>query len=87
MDYDKNVWYLADRSSLWERFKGKIPLIAFDVRTVRTLKPLINAMGVSSSLLSEAVNQTLEIVGLKIKDVKRTTDLRERAQYFVQYVG
>ena len=85
MDYDKNIWYLADKTSLWERFKGKIPLIAFDdVRTVRTLKPLINAMKVSSHILSEAVNQTLEIVGLKIKDEERTTDLRERAQYFVQ---
>ncbi|KFZ20533.1 hypothetical protein V501_00065 [Pseudogymnoascus sp. VKM F-4519 (FW-2642)] len=86
MDYGKNVWYLADKTSLWERFKGKIPLIAFDVRTVRTLKPLINAMGVSSRFLSEAVNQKLEIVGIKIKDEKRTTDLRERAKYFVQLV-
>ncbi|KAL5344927.1 hypothetical protein ACLOAV_009880 [Pseudogymnoascus australis] len=86
MDYDKNMWYFADKTSLWERFKGKIPLIAFDVRTVRTLKPLVNAMRLSSYLLSKAVNQTLEIVGLKIKDEARTTDLRERAKYFVQLV-
>lgn len=83
-DYNKSRWYLADRPGLRGRFNGKIPLIAFDVETVRTLKPLINAMKVDSYLLSVAVKQTLEIVGLKIKDEQRTTELRERARYFVQ---
>ncbi|KAF8854837.1 hypothetical protein BDZ45DRAFT_693078 [Acephala macrosclerotiorum] len=84
MDYDKNVWYFADRQSLWDRFNGKIPLISFDVKTVRKLKPLIDAMNLSEYLLSAAVKQKLNIVGLKIEDKERTSDLRQRAQYFVQ---
>jgi len=84
MDYDTQVFYLADRQSLWDRFNGKIPLIAFDVNTVRRLSPLIKAMNLSAYLLSEAVNQNLEMVGLPIKDKERTDDLRQRARYFVQ---
>lgn len=84
MDYNKDVWYFADRQSLWDRFNGKIPLISFDVKTVRTLNPLIDAMDLSDYLLSEAVEQKLETVGLKIEDKERTDDLRARARYFVQ---
>lgn len=84
MDYNTQVFYLADRQSLLARFKGKIPLIAFDVNTVRKLSPLINAMKLSEWVLSKAVEQNLEIVGLKIEDKERTDDLRERARYFVQ---
>jgi hypothetical protein len=84
MDYDTQVFYLADRQSLWDRFNGKIPLIAFDVNTVCKLSSLINAMKLSEWLLSAAVVQNLEMVGLKIADKERTDDLRERARYFVQ---
>ncbi|KAH6668745.1 hypothetical protein B0J14DRAFT_518033 [Halenospora varia] len=86
MDYDTQVFYLADRQSLWDRFNGKISLIAFDVNTVRKLTPLINAMKLSEWLLSAAVEQNLEMVGPKIEDKERTDDLRERARYFVRLV-
>jgi len=84
MDYNKDVWYFADRQSLWDRFNGKIPLISFDVKTVRALNPLIDAMDLEDYLLSEAVEQKLETVGIKIEDKERTDDLRARARYFVQ---
>jgi hypothetical protein len=84
MDYNTQIFYLADRQSLRDRFNGKIPLLAFDVKTVRKLSPLINAMKLSERLLSATVEQNLEMVGLKIEDKKRTDDLRRRARYFVQ---
>jgi hypothetical protein len=84
MNYNKDIWYFADRQSLFDRFNGKIPLISFDVKTVRELNPLINAMELSDYLLSEAVGQTLETVGLKIEDKEKTDDLRERSRYFVR---
>jgi hypothetical protein len=84
MDFDTQIFYLADRQSLWDRFNGKIPLIAFDVSTVRKLSPLIKAMNLSEYLLSEAVDQNLKMEGLPIKDKERTDDLRQRARYFVQ---
>jgi hypothetical protein len=84
MAYGTQVFYLADRQSLWDRFNGKIPLIAFDVGTVRKLSPLISAMKLSKWSLSAAVKQNLEIVRPKIKDKERNNNLRERARCFVQ---
>jgi hypothetical protein len=84
MNYNKNIWYFADRQSLWDRFHGKIPLISFDVKTVRKLKQLIDAMELSEYFLSAAVESKLDLVGLKIADKERTDDLRERARYLVQ---
>jgi len=66
------------------QFQWEIPLISFDVKQVRKLNPLIDAMNLSEYLLSVAVKQNLETVGHKIKDKERTNDLRERARYFIQ---
>ncbi|PVH86308.1 hypothetical protein DL98DRAFT_650337 [Cadophora sp. DSE1049] len=85
MNYNRDIWYFADRQSLWDRFNGKIPLISFDVRTVGRLTSLINAMGLSDFLLSKKVKQKIDFVGLKMKDKERTYDLRERARYFVRW--
>ncbi|KAG4432653.1 hypothetical protein IFR05_011856 [Cadophora sp. M221] len=84
MNYNKDIWYFADRQSLWDRFNGKIPLISFDVKTVRKLTPLIDAMDLSDHLLSNVVEQKIDFVGLKIKDKERTDDLRDRARYFAR---
>jgi hypothetical protein len=84
LSYDEDLWYFADRQSLWDSFNRKLPLISFDVRTVRTLKPLINAMGLTRYLLSEADKPTLEIVGDQIYDEEKTWELRERARYFLR---
>lgn len=83
-DYDHDLWYFADRPSLWDRFNGKVPLISFDVKTVKELSPLIEAMKRSKYLLSAAVTQNLKIEGSKIKDEEKTADLRERARYLVR---
>lgn len=84
MDYDRDIWYFADKPSLWDRFNGKVPLISFDVKTVRKLSLLINTMELSQYLLSAAVTQTLKTEGLKIEDRERTSDLRERARYLIR---
>lgn len=82
MDYDKDTWYLADRQNLWDCFNGKLPMINFNVRTVRKLKPLIDAMGLESSLLSKSDERTAATVGVKIFDDDKTSELRHRVQYF-----
>ncbi len=84
MDYNSDVWYFADRQSLWDSFNGEIPLISFDVKTVRKLNPLIYAMERSEYLLSVAVKQEPKVVGLRIEDKQRTHDLRQRARCFFQ---
>ncbi len=83
MDYNKDIWYFADRPSLWDHFNGKVPLIAFDVKTVKKLTPLIDAMELSEYTLSAAMEQEFKTVGLEIEDRERTDDLRKRARYFV----
>ena len=82
MNYDSDVWYLADRQKLWDCFDGKLPLITFDVTTVRKSDPLIQAMDLSNYLLSEADTNTLEAIGDIIYDEERSLELRRRASYF-----
>jgi hypothetical protein len=82
MNYDSDVWYFADRQKLWDCFDGKLPLITFDVTTVRKLDPLIQAMDLSNCLLSKADTNTLEAIGDKIYDEERSLELRRRASYF-----
>lgn len=82
MNYDSYNWYLADRQKLWDCFNRKLPLITFDVTTVRKLDPLIQAMGLSDYLLSEADKQVLEAIGDIIYDEERSLELRRRVSYF-----
>jgi hypothetical protein len=82
MTYDLDRWYLADRQKLRECFHGKLPLITFDVSTVRKLNPLIKAMNLSKFLLSTADERRLEANGDKIYDEKRSLELRRRGLYF-----
>jgi len=86
MNYDKDLWYLADRVSLQESFKGKLHLIDFTVSEVRKLSPLIKAMDLEEYLLSEAVVETTEFCGNPIYDQDGTMDLRNRAKYFTRLV-
>lgn len=83
LSYNEDVWYFADRQSLWDSFNGKLPLISFDVKTVRRLNPLIKAMGLTRYLLSSSDEPTLKTVGDKIYDEEKTWELRERARYFL----
>ena len=82
MTYGSDTWYLADRQKLWDCFDGRLPLITFDVTTVRKLDPLIQAMDLSDKLLSKAGEQTLEAIGDLIYDEERSLELRRRASYF-----
>jgi hypothetical protein len=82
MTYGSGTWYLADRQKLWHCFDGRLPLITFDVTTVRKLDPLIQAMNLSKMLLSKADAATLEANGDLIYDDERSLELRRRASYF-----
>lgn len=84
VDYYKQIWYFGEKQSWWDRFQGKIPLIFFDMKTVRELTPLIKAMNLPDHLLSATVKADRKIVGLKVLDKEKTDDLRQRAQYFVR---
>ena len=80
--YGSGTWYLADRQKLWNCFDGRLPLITFDVTTVRKLDPLIQAMNLSKMLLSKADAATLEANEDLIYDGERSLELRRRASYF-----
>lgn len=82
MTYDSDSWYLADRQRLRDCFDGKLPLITFDVATVRKLSPLIQAMDLSKRLLSEVDTPSLEATGDRIYDEERSLELRRRVLYF-----
>lgn len=82
--YDKHVFYLADRSSLLERFRGKVPIADFTVNEVRRLSPLIDAMDLKDWLLSEAATETTQACGDLVYDEERTIELGQRTKYIFQ---
>jgi hypothetical protein len=75
-------WYIADRPSLRVSFSGKLCLLDFDVKTVRTLQPLIIALDKKSRLLSVADEPKLERIGKPIYQDQKTMNLRSRAVHF-----
>jgi len=84
MRYDKDLFYLADRPSLYEAFKGRLPLVDFTVDQVRDLSTLIDAMELRDFLLSQSVIEELHKVGIEVSDRQKTKDLRMRARYFTR---
>jgi hypothetical protein len=78
----EDVWYIADRPSLRASFSEKLSLLDFDVKTVRTLQPLITALDITSRLLSIADEPKLEKIGTPIYQEQKTMDLRRRAVHF-----
>jgi hypothetical protein len=78
----EDVWYMADRPSLRDSFSGKLCLLDFDVKTVRTLQPLIIALDKTSRLLSIADEPKLERIGTPTYHDQKTSDLRLRAVHF-----
>ena len=87
MNYDQDIWYLADRSSLLECFKKKVWLIDFPVEVVRRLSPLVTALNVENYVLSKAVEETTECCGDAILDQGHTIELRERVRFFIRFVA
>ena len=67
-------------TTLLDRFYGKAPLISINVKTVRELKPLIDAIDRANYLLSKAVKHELKTEGKKIEDKKKINGLRETAR-------
>lgn len=86
-NYDRHVWYLADKPSLQESFKEKVWLIDFPLDVVRKLSPLVKAMGLENYLLSNAVEEETECCGDPILDQDRTMDLRKRVLFFMRLVS
>lgn len=78
------IWYLADQLNLFDSFKGKLAFIDFDVATVLTLKPLIQAMDKEDWTLSGSDESQLETEGDEILDQERMVELRTRAHYFLR---
>lgn len=86
-NYNRHVWYLADRPSLQESFKEKVWLIDFPVGVVQKLSPLVKAMELEDHLLSNAVEVETECCGDPIFDQDRTMDFRKRVQFLMRLVS
>lgn len=84
MSYYKDRFYLADRPSFYEAFKGRLPLADFTVAQVRDLSGLIDAMELGKFLLSESVEEKLHKVETKHFDLGKSRDLRVRARYLMR---
>lgn len=51
----KSLWFVADDVSLFQKFRGRVPLLALPPREVRSVLGLLQEMKLESRLLSKAV--------------------------------
>ncbi|KAF5008934.1 hypothetical protein FDECE_4797 [Fusarium decemcellulare] len=74
-------WYIPDQITLETAFREKVNLLAFPLRSARSLEFLWLKLKCQHLYLSSAVQQTVEPRGSKIHDLSREQDLRMRAKY------
>ncbi|KAJ3531643.1 hypothetical protein NM208_g6992 [Fusarium decemcellulare] len=74
-------WYIPDQITLEKAFREKVNLLAFSLRSARSLEFLWLKLRCQHLYLSSAVQQTVEPRGSKIHDLSREQDLRVRAKY------
>ncbi|KAF9769177.1 hypothetical protein IL306_013422 [Fusarium sp. DS 682] len=76
-------FYIADRPHFEKTFRGKLNVLAFDVKTVHKMKPLIEALGLKARLLSQAATKVESPEGSTLSK-KYTKFLQERLKWIVK---
>jgi len=51
----KSLWFIVDDASLFQKFRGRVPMLTLPLRVVRSIRELLQGMHLESRLLSNAV--------------------------------
>lgn len=78
------AWYIPDRITLQNVFRGRIGLLDISVESARNLQRLFRALGCTTMLLSHCVQETVEPRGNSIRDLLIEKDLKTRLEHISQ---
>ncbi|KAB5583473.1 hypothetical protein GE09DRAFT_302763 [Coniochaeta sp. 2T2.1] len=74
-------WYIPDKITLEELFRGKVGMLEISVKSAKDLEPLFKDLGCATIFLSRCVRETVKPQGEITRDVSTETDLTTRLQY------
>jgi hypothetical protein len=77
-------WYIPDKITLENVFRGRISLLDIPVKSVGALQELFRALGCTSLLLSQCVRETVEPRGNSIRDLGVENELDTRLEHISQ---
>jgi hypothetical protein len=78
-------WYVPDQMPLERAFRRRVAMLSMPVKDVRSLRTLFQDLDCEQRFLSYAVEQTTELRGTCIRDLRREGDLMTRLEY-IAYV-
>lgn len=77
-------WYIPDRITLENVFRGRVGLLDISVKSVGTLQDLFKALGCTTMLLSHCVQETVEPRGNSIRELVMEKELKTRLEHISQ---
>ncbi|KAI1847927.1 hypothetical protein JX266_006040 [Neoarthrinium moseri] len=80
-------WYIADRTSLQDAFRGRVPLLEIDQADVPEIIKIIEYLNLKTRLLSEAVKVEVHSGGTEVEHFERTSELRKKLGYILEIVN
>jgi hypothetical protein len=81
-----NEWFIADCTHFQRSFKGKIPLLTFDVRDIGRMKRLLRKAGVENRRLSAVANGTAQTIGNATVLENETRIFKNKVNSILRYV-
>lgn len=79
-------WYIADRMTLGNAFKGRHNLLRFSTQTIQKLQPFFERLRCCDKYLSAAVKETIETRGDPVHDPVREHEICTRKRYISAYM-
>lgn len=86
LDLTDTSWYIANQSSTWDSFYGKIPLLALPVDVVTSIGDLLSVLRLEGRQLSKIVTSRTRPRGQVTVHWPYTSFLREKARFIKRYV-
>lgn len=77
-------WYVPDKATLERAFRGKVAMLSLPVKLVRASSDLFEDLGYDHMFLSSVIEETTEMRGTSIRDIRREGDLQTRLKYISQ---
>lgn len=79
------TWYISDKTTLHATFEGKVEILDFPVKLVKSLKPIFQALECESRYLSEVVVEKVRPHGTGFRDTRKENELNARLKYILRY--
>ncbi|KIX05483.1 uncharacterized protein Z518_06355 [Rhinocladiella mackenziei CBS 650.93] len=79
-------WFIADRTHLFESFRGIVPLLAFEVEDILKMPLLLRKLGGDRRRLTRAATSIAESIGSTRPNLVYQKDLRSRSDFIARLI-